>query len=76
MKETIIETILKQISQLPIDQQRRLRQLLEQQDPPTGFPLDKRVPPKPVPDSKRETKGCGIMLGSTPTSGLPSTATA
>ena len=56
MAETTIETILKQISQLSIDQQRKLRQLLEQQDPPRGFPLDKRVPPKPVPDSKREMK--------------------
>ena len=55
MAETIIETILKHISKLPVDQQRKLRELLEQQEPPTRL-LDKRVPPKPVPDSKREMK--------------------
>jgi hypothetical protein len=54
MSETIIETILKQISQLPPDQQRKLRQLLEQQEPPAKSPLDKRVPPNLVPDSERE----------------------
>ena len=56
MAETIIETILKQISQLPIEQQHRLRQFLEQQEARTGFALDKRVPPNSVPDSRREMK--------------------
>ncbi len=49
-----MENILKQILQLPLDQQRKLRQLLEQQEPPAKSPLDKRVPPHLVPDSERE----------------------
>jgi len=56
MAETLIETILKQISELPIDQQRKLRQLLDQQSPPTGLSLDHRAPSKPIPDSNREMK--------------------
>lgn len=56
MSETSIETILKQISQLPLDQQRKLRQLIEQQELPAKSPLDKRVPPTLVRDSKDEMK--------------------
>lgn len=51
-----MENILKQISQLPPDEQRKLRQILDQQEQPTKSPLDKRVSPKPAPDSTREMK--------------------
>ena len=51
-----MENILKQIAQLPPDQQRKLRQLLEQQEPPIKSSLDKRIAPKPTPNSEREMK--------------------
>jgi hypothetical protein len=55
MSETVIENIIRQISQLPTDQQRELRRLLEEQAQ-TMPALDKRVPPRLVPDSEREMK--------------------
>ena len=51
-----IENILKQISQLPPDERRKLRQILEEQRRHAKLPLDQPVPPRPVPDSAREMK--------------------
>lgn len=51
-----MENILKQISQLPSDEQRKLQQILAAQQPRTKLPLDQRVPPQPVPNSEREMK--------------------
>ncbi len=56
MSETVIENILKQISRLPLDQQRELRRILTQQTRTTKSTFDKRVPPRPAPDSAREMK--------------------
>jgi len=54
MSTVTIETILTQIAQLPPDERRKLRQMLEQEEPRTKPPLDKRVPPIPMPDGKLE----------------------
>lgn len=54
MSETTIERLLKEISQLAPDQQRELRKTLDQQEQATRSTLDKRVPPRPAPDSQRE----------------------
>jgi len=56
MSTVTVETILTQIAQLPLDERRKLRQMLEQEEQPTKLPLDKRVPPRPAPDSTREMK--------------------
>jgi hypothetical protein len=53
MNPVTVETILNQIAQLPPAEQRRLFRTLERQLPPKP-PLDKRVPPIPMPDSTRE----------------------
>lgn len=55
MSDITVENILNQISQLPLAEQIRLRQMLEQREKPKP-PRDKRVPPIPVPDSTREMK--------------------
>jgi hypothetical protein len=56
MADITVENILTQIAQLPPEERRKLRQLLEQQEQRTKPPLDKRVPPRPAPDSTREMK--------------------
>ena len=54
MSTVTVETILSQIAQMPPDERRKLRQILELDEQPTKPPLDKRVPPIPVPDGKLE----------------------
>jgi hypothetical protein len=56
MSETVIENILRQISQLPPDERDKLRQILNQQKQPARLLLDKQVPLRAVPDSAREMK--------------------
>jgi hypothetical protein len=56
MENITVETILAQIAQLPVEERRKLRQLLEQQEQRAKPPLDKRVPARPAPDSTREMK--------------------
>jgi hypothetical protein len=55
MPDCTVEDILTQIAKLPPTEQIRLRHLLAQQpqEPPRP-PRDQRVPPVPVPDSRRE----------------------
>jgi len=58
MSELTVENIVSQIVQLPPAERTRIRQLLDQfeqtEREPAKPPLDKRVPPKPMPDSTRE----------------------
>lgn len=59
MSDITAETVLQQITALPLDEQLRLERLLEQWRNervrvPIKPPLDKRLPPKPMPDSSRE----------------------
>jgi hypothetical protein len=56
MSAITVETILQQVRQLPLPEQRRLRVLLDEPSPPvrTKEPLDPRLPPKPMKDRSRE----------------------
>ena len=57
MSEITVENILTQVAQLPPSERIRLRRMLEQeeqQQKPPKPPLDRRVPPRPMPDSSRE----------------------
>lgn len=58
MSEITAENIFSQIVQLPSAERSKLRRLLNQleqaEQKPAKPPLDKRVPPKPMPDSARE----------------------
>jgi hypothetical protein len=60
MPDITVEDILTQIAKLPPTEQIRLRHLLAQpqQQPqqPSKPPQDRRVPPMPVPDSRREVQ--------------------
>ncbi len=60
MSKITVENILSQIVQLPPSEQIRLRQLMdhqvEQKQKLPKPPLDKRVPPKPVPDRTSELR--------------------
>lgn len=53
MSQITVETILEQVAQLTPSEQARLRRLLEQQEQPKKAskpPLDRRVPPRPMPE--------------------------
>jgi len=51
MSDTTIENILKQIEELPFNEQWRLHSLLgDKLSKPDKAPLDHRVPPKPMPE--------------------------
>jgi hypothetical protein len=55
MSTITVETILQQVIQLPRIEQRRLVQLIEEQQTNTILPsFDKRVPCEPQPDRTRE----------------------
>jgi hypothetical protein len=57
MSQITVDNILSQITQLPPSEQIRLRQLMDQQEQrqkPAKASLDKRVPPKSVPDRTSE----------------------
>ena len=60
MPDITVEDILTQIAKLPPTEQIKLRHLLAQpqQEPqqPSKPPQDRRVPPLPVPDSRREVQ--------------------
>ncbi|MGH9854943.1 MAG: hypothetical protein ACREBD_34360, partial [Blastocatellia bacterium] len=60
MSEITVENIFTQIVQLPPIERFKLRRLLDQLEQaelkPSKSPLDKRVPPIPVPDSTREMR--------------------
>ena len=60
MLDITVEDILTQIAKLPPTEQIRLRHLLaqQQQEPQQSSkpPQDRRVPPLPVPDSRREVQ--------------------
>jgi hypothetical protein len=56
MADITVENILTQIAQLPPEERRKLRQLLEQEERQTKPPLDKRVTPIPTPDGKLEVQ--------------------
>jgi Family of unknown function (DUF5678) len=51
-----VENILKQIAELPSEEQSKLQRMIEAQQSRSGLPLDKRVPPRSVPGSEREMK--------------------
>ena len=56
MSKVTIESILDQIAQLSQSEKTQLRQILEKevlQNKPTKAPLDKRVPPIPLPNNGR-----------------------
>jgi len=51
MSDITIENILKQIEELPFNEQWRLHSLLgDKLSRPDKAPLDRRVPPKPMPE--------------------------
>jgi len=56
MSVVTVETILQQVKQLSLPEQRRLRVLLDEPPQPvrTKEPLDPRLPPKPMKDRSRE----------------------
>jgi len=60
MLDITVEDILTQIAKLPPTEQSRLRHLLAHQQqepqPPSKPPQDRRVPPVPAPDSRREVQ--------------------
>ncbi len=58
MSELLAENIIKQIIELPRSEQDKLRQWLNRQEAPKP-PLDKRLPPRPMPDSTKELNWVG-----------------
>lgn len=52
MSSITVESILKQVEQLPPPEQRRLRVLLNETPVPDKEPLDKRLPSQPWPEGK------------------------